>query len=117
MEEEATLIETLVDKAEAYTNSSIDLLRLKAIDKSANAMSSIVSTVIIAVSVIIVISMVNIGAALWIGELIGNAFYGFFIVAAFYLLVAIILVAFRESLLKTALSNSIISHIRKEKHI
>ena len=106
--EEATLIETLVERAEVYTKSSIDLFKLKAIDKSADIMSAIVSTLIISVVVLIITIMVNIGAALWIGKLVESSYYGFFIVAAFYSLVAIIFCVFRKQLLNTPLSNSVI---------
>jgi len=117
MEEKVTLIESLVEKAENYADSSIDLLKLKAIDKSSDMVSSLVSTLIIAAVVLCITFMVNIGAALWIGELIGNAYYGFFIVAFFYILVVIVLCIFKSELLKMPLRNSIITHIREEKNI
>ncbi len=117
MEEKATLLESLVESAEVYTKSSIDLFKLIAIDKSANMLSSVVSTLIISMAVLCITMMVNIGAALWIGKLIGSSICGFFIVAAFYTILVIVLVAFKKQLLKNPLSNCIISFIRKEKNI
>lgn len=117
MEEGAALIESLAEKAEAYTKSTVDLFKLKAIDKSAHLVSSVMSALIITIVVLCVTMMVNIGAALWIGELIGSSFCGFFIVAAFYILVAIILGVFRKSILQTPFSNCIITYIRKEINI
>jgi len=117
MEERATLIESLAEKAEAYTKSTVDLFKLKAIDKSAHVFSSIVSALIITIVVLCVGTMVNIGVALWIGELIGSSFCGFFIVAAFYIILAIVLVVFKKAILKTPMSNSIITYIRKELNI
>lgn len=113
MEEKPTLVESLVERAEVYTKSSIDLLELKAIGKSANMLSSLISTLIISVVVLCIAMMVNIGAALWIGKLIGNSFCGFFIVAAFYTIVLTILCVFRKQILKTPLGNRIINHLRK----
>ncbi len=113
MEEKATLIESLAERAEVYTKSSIDLLKLKAIDKSSDVLSSLVSALIISITVLFIAMMVNIGAAIWIGKLIGNSFCGFFIVAAFYTILAIVLYIFRKQLLKTPLCNCIVTHIRK----
>jgi len=117
MEEKATLIESFVEGAEEYTKSSIDLLKLKAIDKSSDIISSVLTTLLISIAILCIPVMVNIGAALWIGKLFDNTFYGFFIVAAFYTVVAIFLFIFRKQLLKTPLRNIIIKFIRKEKKI
>lgn len=117
MEEKATLIESLVDRAEVYTKSSVDLLKLKAIDKSAKVLSSVFSTFIITIAVLCIILMINIGAALWIGKLIDSSFCGFFIVAAFYTFVTIILCTFRKTILKRPFSNRFITHIRKDLNI
>ncbi len=113
MEEKATLIGSLVDKAEVYAKSSIDLLQLKAIDKSANILSSLMSTIIIAFVILCITIMISIGAALWIDELMESSYYGFFIVASFYIFIAIILGVFRKSLLKMPLNNRFITHFRK----
>ena len=47
--------------------------------------------------------------------MLGKAYYGFFVVSGFYLLVAIIVYAARENLIKHPIQNSIIAHMLKEK--
>jgi len=117
MEEKATLMETLIEKAEVYTKSSIDLLTLRAVSKSANVLSSLVGTIIVLVAALCAIFMVNIGAALWICELIGSSFWGFFIVAFFYIIMAGVLWSFRGVLLTRPLVNYFITQIRLNKNI
>jgi len=51
----------------------------------------------------------NIGIALWLGELLGKSYYGFFIVAAFYLIAAIVLHFFLLRWIKKPMSDLIIS--------
>lgn len=114
MEDKATIMESLVDTVVVYTKSSIDLWKLIAIDKSANMLSSVISTIIISTAVMCLTMMLNIGVALWIGKLIGSSISGFLIVAGFYTVVVIVLVAFKKQLLNTPLSNSIISFLRKK---
>lgn len=117
MEAKATIIGSLFEKTEDYAKTSIDLIKLQALDKSANAVSSAVSVFVILISTLCVITMVNIGAALWIGKLIGSYYSGFFIVAIFYAVVSLVLYIFKDSIIKTPISNLFITHIRKEKHI
>jgi hypothetical protein len=53
---------------------------------------------------------INIAVALWIGDLLGAAYYGFFIVAGFYALVAIILLIMHPSI-KKSVNNNIIKQL------
>ena len=109
----ATPVESLFEKGEEYGKTTIELIRLKAIGKSAEVVSSITAgfalTIVAALSVLIV----NIGIALWLGELLGKSYYGFFVMAGFYSLVATVLYTFRRQLIKTPVSNSIIAQMLK----
>ncbi len=116
MEEKATLIESLFEKAETYAKTNIDILKLKAIDKSADVISSIAAKLAIIVVVLLIALMINIGLALWIGELVGKTYYGFFIVAAFYVLVVLILYYKSGVILKAPVNDSIILQMTKEKN-
>jgi hypothetical protein len=114
MEDTATLIESLIARAETYCETSKDLFKLKAIDKLSGAISSLASGIAFFITAMTVFFILNIGVALWIGDLLGKTYYGFFIVAAFYILVGIILYIFRDSLIKTPVTNSIIRKLVKK---
>lgn len=115
MEDKASSIELLFEKAERYAKTNVDLLKLKAIGTSADVVSTLTSKFIVALVVSIVLILVNIGLALWIGEETGKLFYGFFIVASFYVVLALVLHFFREKLIKTPVNDSIITQLMKEK--
>ena len=51
----------------------------------------------------------NIGMALWLGDLLGEVYYGFFIVAVFYLVVGVILYFFLRKWIKGPVSKLIIT--------
>jgi len=107
MEEKATLIESLFEKAEAYAKTNLDLFKLSAIDKSADVVSTIVSKLAVVIAVLLIILLSSIGLSIWIGELLGNSYYGFFIVAGFYVLVALIL-HYIPGIVKSPVNDSII---------
>ncbi|MGQ7944473.1 hypothetical protein [Flavobacterium sp. WC2509] len=115
MNDNTTPIATLFERAEDYTKTSIKLLKLNAVDKSAEIVSSLFSILVVSMTVVLSIIIISIGVALWLGKLLGDAFYGFFIIGAFYLLVAIFLRIFREQWLKYPVSNSIIKQMMKQK--
>ena len=114
MEHKATLIESLFEKAEAYAKTNLDLFKLKTIDKSADVVSTVLSKLVFFIVVLFIIVSINIGLALWIGELTGKSYYGFFIVAAFYVLVALVL-HFMPGLIKSPVNDSIILKMLKPK--
>ena len=117
MTEDATPIATLFEQAEEYSKTSFKLFKLNTIDKSADVASSLVARLAVIMTVVFSVLIGSIGVALWLGKLIGDAFYGFFIVGAFYALLALLLHLFREQWLKYPISNSIIKQMLKEKII
>lgn len=117
MNDNTTPIATLFERAEDYSKTTLKLFKLNAIDKSADVASSLVSHLAVIMTVVLSIVIISIGAALWLGKLLGDAFYGFFIIGAFYAIIAILLHVFRHQWLKYPVSNSIIKQMLKEKII
>ena len=65
--------------------------------------------------VVLLIFITSIGLSLWVGEMLGKTYYGFFIVAGVYMLVALILYAGRNQLIKHPVKNAVITHLQKKK--
>ncbi|MBA4250589.1 MAG: hypothetical protein C0442_02535 [Chlorobiaceae bacterium] len=115
MNDNAAPIELLFQKAEAYSKTTLELLQLQAIDKSADLISTLIAQIAIVIAAALAILIINIGIALWIGQMLGNSFYGFFIVGIFYAIVAGTLYLFRNVWIKKPLNNSIITQMMKQK--
>ncbi|MFV8376137.1 hypothetical protein ACNQGC_12530 [Flavobacterium sp. GSP11] len=109
-------IETLFERAEDYTRTSAELVKLNAIDKSADVLSSLLSRLTVAIVAVMFVLLINIGLSLWLGEIIGKPYWGFFIVASVYLVVSIILYIFKDQWIKTPISNFIITKLLKKKY-
>ncbi|MEQ8812821.1 MAG: hypothetical protein RIE59_27360 [Imperialibacter sp.] len=90
METVRNSFETLFERLEAYGKTTIELSKLKSLEMSTVVASSLLSRL----AVILVFStstlVLSIGVALWLGELLGRTYYGFFVVAGFYLFAGII---------------------------
>lgn len=111
MEEQSGLIESLIEKGEQYGKTTIELLKLKTLDKSADVASNLVSWLIVGIFAVLFFLILNIGVALWIGEVLGKSYYGFFAVSGFYLLLALIFGIFRKQLIKKTVNESIITQV------
>lgn len=115
MTDNATPIATLFERVEDYGKSTMELLKLNAIDKSADVVSSLVSRLAVLMTLALSIIIINIGFALWIGKELGETYYGFLIIGLFYTLVTLLLHVFRNQWVKNPISNSIIKQMLKEK--
>lgn len=114
MENNATTIEMLFERAENYTKTTVELARLNVVDKTADVVSSLISRIAVSIVFAMFAFLVNIGLSLWIGELVGKIYYGFFIVSSFYLLIAIILYIFKDQWIKMPISNFMIVKMLKK---
>jgi hypothetical protein len=79
MENNTKFIDPLVERATEYGKTSYELIKLKTIDKSASLVSTLISRVAAVLFFSMFVLVFTIGAALWLGELLGKSYYGFFL--------------------------------------
>ncbi|HYM92551.1 MAG TPA: hypothetical protein VET23_00280 [Chitinophagaceae bacterium] len=107
MEAKSSLIQPLLERAEAYSKTSIELLKLKSLDKTANVASTLIYRLVSVIVLSLFVFTLTVAIALWIGDLLGKSYYGFLIMASFYGLAGIILF-FLRSFMKAKVNDSII---------
>lgn len=115
MTDTATSIETLFEKAQDYSKTSLELLKLNAIAKSSDVTSTLMARLIIFMVVALSVMIINIGIAFWISDQLGKDCYGFFIVGIFYAVVALLLFVFRHQWIKNPIHNAIIGKFQDRK--
>ncbi|HRD57936.1 MAG TPA: phage holin family protein [Ferruginibacter sp.] len=106
-------IEALYLKGTEYIETRLELAKLKATNTASDIGSSIISKVVIAIFILLFLIMINFGVAIWIGNMVGKSYCGFFIVGGFYGLLALVFYFFRNSWIKTPVSNSIIKKMTR----
>lgn len=106
-------VESLFEKAGEYLETRAELYRLKAVDKSSDILSGIISKMIILLVFVMFIFIINIGIALWLGNMMGKSYYGFFVLAGFYLITGLIFYSRREKWFKKPMTDSIIKKFLK----
>jgi len=113
MEDTAKMLESLLEKANDYGKTSYELVKFKALDKSSEVVSSLVPHSLVFILIASFMLFLNLGLALWLGELLGKIFYGFFVVAAFYVISGIVIHFFMHNWLKRLAGNYFIKSVLK----
>jgi len=114
MEKLKEQIEKLVEKGEEYGKTTLELVKLKTIDKSSDLVSTLVSWLFVILFAVMFFTLLNIAIAFWLGEILYNTSYGFFIVAGFYALLTLVFLIFRKQLVKKPVNNSIVKQLLDE---
>lgn len=108
MDPNISLIEPLFERIENYGKTSAELIKLKVVHKSSHIMSEFIFRAIILLILSLFIVFVTIGLSLWLGEIIGKTYYGFFCISVFYLITGVILQMFMRKSIKKHIANILI---------
>jgi hypothetical protein len=114
MEDNANMFEALFEKATDYGKTSLELTKLKSIDKATDVASAFIPKSIVIVLALFCLASLSIGVSLYLGEMLGKIYYGFFVVAGFYALAGITIFFFLNDWLKKIMKNHLIQLIIKE---
>jgi hypothetical protein len=112
MDNKESPFEELVERAEAFGKTSFRLYTLKAIDKTSEIVSNLASQLVLIILLSLFFMILNIGIALWIGEMTGKSYYGFFILSGFYAILAVVVHIFSNRWIRKPIRNSIISQMQ-----
>ncbi len=109
----STTIKDLAERARDYINTSVQLAKLKIVNKVSSAASSLVTMIVLPLLILVVLILFSVGFSFWLGKILGAYHYGFFIIGAFFILVIILIYKFRDKWLKMPVANSLIENILK----
>jgi len=113
MDPNTNLIEELIEKTVEYGKSSLELAKLKALDKTSDVASSFLAHSIVIVILLSFMLFLNLGLALWIGKILGEIYYGFFVVSGFYGIAAILIYFFMLKWIKKCVGNALVKLMLK----
>lgn len=114
IEERKELLEELFERIEAYVQLNVQLYKLRTIEFVAESTSTVVSKILIGLVAIMFFMFLNIGIAIWLGNLLGSPSHGYFLLSGFYLLVLVMLFIFRKNMFKKSISEGIMQKFAKD---
>lgn len=111
MEDHTNLIEKLIEKASDYGKTSFELAKLRALEKTSQLISSLLSNAVVLIIISFFMLFLNLGLAIWIGQSLGEIYFGFFVVAGFYGIISILVCSFWRKWIKRKVGDSFIKQV------
>ena len=111
METPSDSVELLFESLETYSKTTFELAKLKALESFSKGIASLFAKVGVAMMLLLFVVLLSIGAAMLLGDLLGKAYYGFFIVAGFYLIVGLLSHFFLYHWIKGPIGNTLINQV------
>lgn len=114
MESNTSLIEELIEKTVEYGKSKLELAKLKALDKTADVASSFMTQSVVLIILFSFLLFLNLGLAFWLGKILGEIYFGFFIIAGFYSIAGILIHFFMRNWIKRYMGDTFIKQVLKQ---
>ena len=106
----------LIDKIKEYVEVRKDLVILTAADKASHLAANCVTGLIFGICGLFILIFVSFAFGYLISERMGDTYSGFFIVAGFYLLIAVIVALIKDKYLEKPLVNTLIKKMFKDRN-
>lgn len=107
-------VEALFEEFKDYVSLRLQITQLKYSSKTSLVTSSLLTYMLISMVVFFFVLVLTIGIALWIGNLLGEWYLGFLIMAGIYLMLGLVIFTFRNRWIRIPLNNLIIKEIFDE---
>jgi hypothetical protein len=108
MDQTDGLVKVLLTQVGEYGKTSFELTKLKAVQKLIPVATAFTGNLFVLLALYLFIFLLNIGIAMWLGDLLGKPYLGFLYVAGFYLLIGVILYFTASKLFRSPVSRFII---------
>ena len=103
----------LIDTVKDYVNTRYDLTRLKIIHAASDIMASIIASFFLIVTGLFFLFFISYATASYLCDVTETKSGGYFIVAGFYLVVALVLLAIKKNSIHIPLENHFIRQFLK----
>jgi len=110
-------IEELTESLKKYIITIYELNKLEAVEHMAEISSSMISHFIVGLAEAMFVLILSIGGCMYLSARLGDNYTGFFIVAGFYFLLALILIIVRKKLIVRRIREKIIRKIFRTRTI
>ena len=111
------IVETVFKRIENLTSNQTELIKLKLYNKTADLTTFLAIKAILVTVLGLFFLFLNIGLSLWLGEILGKIYYGFFILAAFYAVLAIFIRTSIYKYLQQQINVLVLSKILKDENL
>lgn len=109
MENEDTFFSESKDKLEAYIRDRITLVKLQAVEKTSRLVGAFFTIIILGLMIVFILLFLSFTLATFMAAILGSLYWGYGIVALFYIILAIIVIATRKNVIEKVSTNFLVS--------
>lgn len=116
MEPDPNKVETLLQNANDHLETRLRLFKWKVALRSADIISNNASRLALLGLMVMFLLVLSIALGLYLGDVLGKNYYGFFVLAGFYGLCFLVLYLFKNKWIETPVSNGIIQKMTNDEN-
>lgn len=94
-----------------YVKTNMELLKLEVLERGSSLGAKIIANLLILFAVFLLLLFASLGAGFYLSSKLGDTYSGFLILAAFYLLVAILMLTIRRRYMERAFRNRMVHKV------
>ena len=99
-----------------YLQNRLELTRITAYEKTAKVVALLFSVILLTFVLFFTVLFVSLFAGFYFSRLFNSMYYGFAVIAGFYLVSFIVLLNYRKALIEKYITNAVIRILFKEKN-
>lgn len=107
-------IETLCQQSENFGKTTIKLWKYQTINTVSDLIASLVVFIILIIGVLFVCLFASVSLAFWLGNCLGNNYFGFILVAGLYFFLTTVIYLGRNRFMKNPVYNALIARLQKK---
>ena len=107
-------LKELIEKIKEYFNTRLKLGRLSLIEKCVLILAGLITDGFVLLFLILAFLFISLGLGFYLSALFGNSFTGFFIMAIFYFILALIIYLTKDKYLEKPIIETMIKKIFKD---
>ncbi|MEO8117107.1 MAG: phage holin family protein [Bacteroidota bacterium] len=109
MENEDNFFSESKDKLEGYINDRITLIKLQAVEKTSRLAGAFFTIIILGLMAVFILLFLSLALAVLLETVLGSLLWGYGIVALFYIILAIVVVALRKKVIEKLMTNFLVN--------
>lgn len=109
MENEDDFFSESKEKVESYINDRIMLIKLQAVEKTSRLAGAFFTIIKLGLMSVFILLFLSLTLAAFLATILGSLYWGYGIVALFYIILAIIVVAIRKKVIEKLMTNFLVN--------
>lgn len=116
MENEDNFFSESKDRLEGYIRDRIMLIKLQAVEKTSRLGGAFFTIIVLGLMGVLILLFLSLTAAAFLATLLGSLYWGYGIIALFYIILAIVVMILRKKVIDKLVTNFLVNILFEKSH-